>query len=66
MRCLIIGPTGTPYEDAPFLFDIFLPPSKYPSEPPLVHFHSWTNGAGRVNPNLYMVRIASALEQDRG
>jgi len=55
LRCLIIGPAGTPYEDAPFLFDFFLPPSKYPSEPPQVFFHSWTSSSSRINPNLYTV-----------
>ncbi|KAK4689375.1 ubiquitin-conjugating enzyme E2 O, partial [Tremellales sp. Uapishka_1] len=53
MRCLIIGPEGTPYTDAPFVFDVYLAPTTFPSEPPLVHFHSHTNGNGRCNPNLY-------------
>ena len=53
MRCLIIGPGGTPYADAPFVFDIYLNPSKFPHDPPMVHFHSHTNGKGRCNPNLY-------------
>jgi len=35
-----------------FLFDIYLPPP-YPNSPPEVYFHSWTEGMGRVNPNLY-------------
>ena len=51
LRCLIIGPEDTPYEHAPFLFDIYL--ENFPHEPPKVHFHSWTHGLGRVNPNLY-------------
>ena len=53
VRCLIIGPEGTPYANAPFAFDVYLDPSKFPKEPPKVHFHSHTNGHGRCNPNLY-------------
>ncbi|GMK56130.1 hypothetical protein CspeluHIS016_0211860 [Cutaneotrichosporon spelunceum] len=53
MRVLIIGPEGTPYADAPFVFDLYLNPTKFPSEPPQVYFHSHTNGLGRCNPNLY-------------
>ncbi|KIR35252.1 ubiquitin-conjugating enzyme E2 O [Cryptococcus deuterogattii MMRL2647] len=53
MRVLIIGPEGTPYTDAPFVFDVYLNPTKFPNEPPVVHFHSHTNGHGRCNPNLY-------------
>ena len=49
MRCLIIGPEGTPYANAPFVFDIYLDPTKFPHDPPLVHFHSHTNGMGRCN-----------------
>ncbi|ORX39251.1 hypothetical protein BD324DRAFT_619003 [Kockovaella imperatae] len=53
VRCLIIGPEGTPYANAPFVFDVFMDPTKFPREPPKVHFHSHTNGQGRCNPNLY-------------
>lgn len=53
MRVLIIGPEGTPYADAPFVFDVYLNPTKFPHEPPQVYFHSHTNGLGRCNPNLY-------------
>ncbi|KAL8846377.1 MAG: hypothetical protein Q9221_008538 [Calogaya cf. arnoldii] len=52
LRVLIIGPSGTPYAHAPFLFDITLH-SRFPTEAPTAFFHSWTNGVGRVNPNLY-------------
>ncbi|KZO89659.1 hypothetical protein CALVIDRAFT_547777 [Calocera viscosa TUFC12733] len=52
LRCLILGPDNTPYEDAPFVIDWYLEPT-FPQTPPLAHFHSWTNGNGRVNPNLY-------------
>lgn len=52
LRCLIIGPTGTPYEYAPFVVDLQLGPG-FPQVPPVAHFHSWTGGLGRINPNLY-------------
>ncbi|KAL7266616.1 hypothetical protein RUND412_010833 [Rhizina undulata] len=52
LRVLIIGPLNTPYELAPFVFDFYFPPS-FPASPPVAHFHSWTGGVGRVNPNLY-------------
>ena len=52
LRVLIIGPRGTPYELAPFLIDLHLHAS-FPALPPDTHFHSWTHGIGRVNPNLY-------------
>jgi ubiquitin-conjugating enzyme E2 O len=57
LRFLIIGPTETPYANAPFIIDMYLPPA-YPTEPPKVYFHSWlpepTSGThGRLNPNLY-------------
>lgn len=52
LRALILGPADTPYESAPFVIDLYLPPT-YPSVPPIAHFHSWTSGLGRINPNLY-------------
>jgi ubiquitin-conjugating enzyme E2 O len=52
IRILIIGPNETPYEYAPFVIDFHLP-STYPQSPPDAFFHSWTNGNGPVNPNLY-------------
>ncbi|CAL1695554.1 unnamed protein product [Somion occarium] len=52
LRSLIIGPENTPYEDAPFVIDWQLD-SNFPHSPPIAHFLSWTNGNGRVNPNLY-------------
>lgn len=52
LRCLIIGPIGTPFANAPFLFDIYLSPTRFPVEPPQVFFHSWC-GNTRVSPNLY-------------
>lgn len=57
LRVLLVGPTETPYENAPFVVDFYLPPT-FPTEPPLAYFHSWPAHAsigalGRVNPNLY-------------
>lgn len=52
LRVLIIGPRETPYELAPFLIDFHLG-GDFPTKPPKAYFHSWTNGVGRVNPNLY-------------
>lgn len=52
LRSLIIGPENTPYQDAPFVIDWMLD-SNFPQSPPIAHFLSWTNGNGRVNPNLY-------------
>ncbi|KAJ3821801.1 hypothetical protein F5880DRAFT_1579492 [Lentinula raphanica] len=51
VRSLIIGPSNTPYQDCPFVIDWHL--VDYPQSPPVAHFHSLTNGNGRVNPNLY-------------
>lgn len=34
LRAAIIGPSGTPYHDGLFFFDILLPP-QYPHEPPV-------------------------------
>ncbi|KAK7004416.1 E2/E3 hybrid ubiquitin-protein ligase UBE2O [Biomphalaria glabrata] len=47
---MILGPEGTPYEDAVFLFDLMLP-NDYPSAPPLCYYHSFCTD--RLNPNLY-------------
>ncbi|KAF2429415.1 hypothetical protein EJ08DRAFT_688371 [Tothia fuscella] len=52
LRVLIIGPLDTPYEFAPFIIDLNIPP-EYPHSPPLAYFYSWTKGQGPVNPNLY-------------
>ncbi|KAJ9476376.1 putative Ubiquitin-conjugating enzyme E2 2 (putative) [Pseudozyma hubeiensis] len=52
LRVLIIGSESTPYENAPFLLDFQLT-ADFPNGPPVAHFHSWTNGHGRVSPNLY-------------
>ncbi|KAH9494433.1 hypothetical protein Btru_022138 [Bulinus truncatus] len=47
---MILGPEGTPYEDAVFLFDLKLP-NDYPNSPPLCFYHSYCTD--RLNPNLY-------------
>ncbi|KAF2119365.1 hypothetical protein BDV96DRAFT_487146 [Lophiotrema nucula] len=52
IRVLMIGPSDTPYEYAPFIIDFYLD-SSYPSQAPEAFFHSWTEGNGPVNPNLY-------------
>ena len=52
LRVLIVGPRNTPYELAPFLMDFHFG-SYFPAAPPGSYFHSWTNGIGRINPNLY-------------
>ncbi|KAF2737399.1 hypothetical protein EJ04DRAFT_117682 [Polyplosphaeria fusca] len=52
LRVMMIGPSGTPYEYAPFMIDFHLD-SQYPTQAPQVFFHSWTDGNGPVNPNLY-------------
>ncbi|KAF1951559.1 hypothetical protein CC80DRAFT_495963 [Byssothecium circinans] len=52
LRVLMIGPSDTPYEYAPFVIDFHLG-STYPSQAPSAFFHSWTGGNGPVNPNLY-------------
>ncbi|KAI9841779.1 MAG: hypothetical protein M1838_003424, partial [Thelocarpon superellum] len=52
LRVLIIGPEKTPYALVPFVFD-FQFGSEFPFQPPTASFHSWTNGFGRINPNLY-------------
>ena len=52
LRIVIIGPYDTPYEFAPFVFDLQFD-ENFPTSPPNIFFHSWTNNLGRINPNLY-------------
>jgi len=52
IKALIIGPSGTPYENGCFLFDVLLPPN-YPTEPPKVTLVTTAGGKVRFNPNLY-------------
>jgi len=49
LRAFVVGPPGTPYQDAAFVFDLQLPP-EFPQQPPAVHYLSHGE---RVNPNLY-------------
>jgi ubiquitin-conjugating enzyme E2 O len=61
LRCLIIGPKNTPYEDAPFVIDWMLD-SNFPHSPPIAHFLSWTNGNGRGTfavgqPRFFVLKI---------
>ena len=51
LRVLILGPLDTPYEYAPFVIDFSL--ENFPQQAPQAFFHSWTDGSGPVNPNLY-------------
>ncbi|KAL6623342.1 hypothetical protein ACP70R_033221 [Stipagrostis hirtigluma subsp. patula] len=56
LRAVMVGASGTPYQDGLFFFDLQLPPSypavppSYPAVPPLVSYRSF---GLRVNPNLY-------------
>ncbi|MCJ1404614.1 hypothetical protein MMC11_007840 [Xylographa trunciseda] len=52
MKCLIIGPSDTPYEGGLFEFDI-LCNKDYPHEPPKVMFITNNRGRVRFNPNLH-------------
>jgi ubiquitin-conjugating enzyme E2 O len=47
-RVVMVGASGTPYQDGLFFFDLHLPPS-YPEVPPEVYYHSF---GLRLNPNL--------------
>ncbi|CAN6347806.1 unnamed protein product [Urochloa humidicola] len=49
LRAVMVGASGTPYQDGIFFFYLQLPPS-YPTVPPLVMYHSFGLCA---NPNLY-------------
>ncbi|KAM0898736.1 hypothetical protein ACQ4PT_021748 [Festuca glaucescens] len=49
LRAVMVGASGTPYQDGLFFFDLQLPPS-YPAVPPQVYYHSF---GLRLNPNLY-------------
>lgn len=49
LRAVILGASGSPYQDGLFFFDIYLP-SDYPQAPPAVYYHS--HGL-KLNPNLY-------------
>lgn len=49
LRVVMVGASGTPYQDGLFFFDMQLPPS-YPAAPPQVYYHSF---GLHLNPNLY-------------
>jgi ubiquitin-conjugating enzyme E2 O len=49
LRAVMLGASGTPYQDGLFFFDLQLPPS-YPAVPPQAYYHSF---GLRLNPNLY-------------
>jgi hypothetical protein len=53
MKALIVGPSGTPYENGLFEFDIFCG-QNYPQSPPEVFFRTTGNGKVHFNPNLYI------------
>ena len=48
VRAVMVGASGTPYQDGLFFFDLHLPPS-YPDVPPQVFYHSFGLS---LNPNL--------------
>lgn len=52
MRCMITGPSNTPYAYGLFLFDIYIP-NTYPTTNPNVLFKTTGNNTFRFNPNLY-------------
>ncbi|XP_047063546.1 probable ubiquitin-conjugating enzyme E2 23 [Lolium rigidum] len=49
LRAVMLGASGTPYQDGLFFFDLQLPLS-YPTVPPQAYYHSF---GLRLNPNLY-------------
>lgn len=53
------------YVDSPLLIDFHCDASKFPFSPPTAHFHSWTRGMGRCNPNLFVLRSSSRLVSSR-
>jgi ubiquitin-protein ligase len=52
LSAIIIGPSGTPYENGIFEFDFFCDAS-YPHQPPKVSFRTTGGGRASFNPNLY-------------
>jgi len=53
MKVLITGPSGTPYSNGCFEFDVFFP-NEYPNSPMLVNLQTTGRQRVRFNPNLYM------------
>ncbi|KAJ4345984.1 glycylpeptide N-tetradecanoyltransferase [Ascochyta clinopodiicola] len=52
MKCIIVGPGDTPYENGLFEFDFYCP-AEYPNVPPTVSFKGTGGGTASINPNLY-------------
>ncbi|XP_033629629.1 baculoviral IAP repeat-containing protein 6-like isoform X3 [Asterias rubens] len=52
MKVLITGPSGTPYGNGCFEFDVYFP-GDYPSSPMLVNLETTGQHSVRFNPNLY-------------
>ncbi|KAK0652424.1 hypothetical protein B0T16DRAFT_406156 [Cercophora newfieldiana] len=52
IKILMVGPSGTPYENGLFEFDMFCP-AEFPKTPPLMNFRTTGGGSVRFNPNLY-------------
>ncbi|KAK4236182.1 hypothetical protein C8A03DRAFT_17147 [Achaetomium macrosporum] len=52
LKILISGPTGTPYENGLFEFDMFCD-HEFPEKAPKMHFRTTGGGHAAFNPNLY-------------
>ncbi|KAH6878204.1 hypothetical protein BKA58DRAFT_308467 [Alternaria rosae] len=52
LKCIIVGPAGTPYENGLFEFDLFCG-AAFPNDPPQVNFKGTAGGRICINPNLY-------------
>ena len=52
LKVLITGPSGTPYGNGCFEFDVYFP-GDYPSSPMLVNLETTGQHSVRFNPNLY-------------
>ncbi|KAI4956005.1 hypothetical protein J4E91_000215 [Alternaria rosae] len=52
LKCVIVGPAGTPYENGLFEFDLFCG-AVFPNDPPQVNFKGTAGGRICINPNLY-------------
>ncbi|CAG7720785.1 unnamed protein product [Allacma fusca] len=52
MKVLITGPSGTPYSNGCFEFDVFFP-NDYPSSPMMINLETTGRQRIRFNPNLY-------------
>lgn len=52
LQVLITGPSGTPYANGGFEFDVCFP-QDYPNSPPNINLETTGNHTVRFNPNLY-------------